>query len=203
LGRFYYRAWSFGGEADGIDWELNLLLADPSERGKGYGTAAQKLAADSLLKYPDTQSVFAYTAVGNTAVRRALQKAGFAEVGLLPHAYYRVELPPHPCVLYSRQKCVTFLWMDVVIRTYTSADLEACRALWVELTEHHRQLYDDPTIGGEQPGLAFDAHLARVGPDRIWVAEAHGTVYGLVGLIVEGDEGEEEGVTLHGHRLRY
>jgi len=104
LGRFYYRAWRFGGEADGIDWELNILLADPGERGKGYGTATQQLAADSLLARPDTRSIFAYTAVGNTAERRALQKAGFAEVGLLPHAYYHVELPPHPCVLHARQK---------------------------------------------------------------------------------------------------
>jgi GNAT superfamily N-acetyltransferase len=86
--------------------------------------------------------------------------------------------------------------MDVVIRTYTSADLEACRALWAELTEHHRQIYDDPTIGGEQPGLAFDAHLAHVGPDRIWVAETHGMVCGLVGLIIEGDEGEVEPIVV-------
>lgn len=104
LGRFYYRAWRFGGETDGIDWELNLLLAAPSERGKGYGTAAQQLAADILLKYPGTRSIFAYTAVTNTAERQAQEKAGFAEIGLLPHAYYRVELPPHPSVLYSRRK---------------------------------------------------------------------------------------------------
>lgn len=104
LGRFYYRAWRFGGETDGIDWELNIFLADPCDHGKGYGTAVQKLAGDTLLKQPDTRSVFAYTAVANMAERRALQKAGFAEIGLLPHTYYRVELPPHPCVLYSRQK---------------------------------------------------------------------------------------------------
>jgi RimJ/RimL family protein N-acetyltransferase len=81
-------------------------LADPGERSKGYGTAAQQLAADSLLARPDTRSVFAYTAVANMAERQALQKAGFTKVGLLLHAYYRVEVPPHPCVLYSRQKCV-------------------------------------------------------------------------------------------------
>ncbi|HEV8717965.1 MAG TPA: GNAT family N-acetyltransferase [Candidatus Binatia bacterium] len=86
--------------------------------------------------------------------------------------------------------------MNVVIRTYTPADLESCRALWAELTEHHRQIYDDPTIGGEQSGLAFDAHLARIELDRIWVAEANGTVYGLVGLIVEGDEGEVEPIVV-------
>lgn len=86
--------------------------------------------------------------------------------------------------------------MNVAVHTYMAADLEACRALWVELTEHHRQLYEDPTIGGKQPGLAFDAHLARVGPDRIWVAEANGMVCGFVGLIVEGDEGEVEPIVV-------
>jgi hypothetical protein len=35
LGRFYYHAWRFGGETEGIDWELNILLADPGKRGKG------------------------------------------------------------------------------------------------------------------------------------------------------------------------
>jgi len=104
LGRFYYRAWHFGDEAAGIDWELNILLADPLERGKGYGTATQQLAAVYLLAWPDTRSVFAYTAVANTAERRALLKAGFQELGLLPHAYYRVESPSPRFMLYSRPK---------------------------------------------------------------------------------------------------
>ena len=82
--------------------------------------------------------------------------------------------------------------MNIVIRSYTSADLEACRMLWAELTAHHRTIYDDPTIGGEQPGVYFDAHLSRVGPNRIWVAEINGTVCGFVGLIVEGEEAEIE-----------
>jgi N-acetylglutamate synthase-like GNAT family acetyltransferase len=92
--------------------------------------------------------------------------------------------------------CGTFMVTNIVIRAYTPADLEACRALWAELTEHHRQIYEDPTIGGEQPGLAFDAHLARVGPDRVWVAEVDSTIYGFVGLIVEGDEGEVEPIVV-------
>jgi RimJ/RimL family protein N-acetyltransferase len=104
LGRFYYRGWCFGDEADGIDWELNILLADPGERGRGYGTAAQQLMADYLLERHDTRGVFAYTYLTNIAERRALQRAGFEEIGLLPHAYYRVELPPEPCVLCAKQK---------------------------------------------------------------------------------------------------
>lgn len=86
--------------------------------------------------------------------------------------------------------------MNITIHTYIPADLEACRALWAELTEHHRQIYDDPTIGGEEPGFFFDAHLAHVGPEQIWVAEVDGVVCGFVGLIVEGDEGEVEPIVV-------
>ena len=78
------------------------------------------------------------------------------------------------------------------VRPYQPSDLEACRALWVELTERHREIYDSPSIGGDDPGLYFDEHLARVGPERLWVAERAGQVVGLVGLIIEGREAEVE-----------
>jgi len=60
---------------------------------------------------------------------------------------------------------------DVVVRDYTSADYSACRMLWVELTEHHRRIYEDPSIGGDDPGGAFDDYLAV--PERVasWVAD--------------------------------
>ena len=45
---------------------------------------------------------------------------------------------------------------NVGIREYASADYSACRMLWVELTEHHRRIYEDPSIGGDDPGGAFD-----------------------------------------------
>ena len=69
------------------------------------------------------------------------------------------------------------------VRGYESRDLEACRGLWVELTQRHRDIFDSPQIGGEDPGRAFDEHLARVGAENIWVAEAEGRVVGLAGLI--------------------
>jgi GNAT superfamily N-acetyltransferase len=73
-----------------------------------------------------------------------------------------------------------------VVRPYAPADLDACRALWAELTQWHRELYDRPEIGGADPGRAFDAHLERVGPDCVWVAEADREVVGLAAL--QGDE---------------
>jgi hypothetical protein len=37
LGRFYWRAWRFSESLDEIDWELNIFLADPLERGRAMG----------------------------------------------------------------------------------------------------------------------------------------------------------------------
>src|SRR5262245_12493456 len=101
LGRFYWRAWRFGGPSDPlVDWELNIFLADPRERGKGYGTAAQRLAASHLEVRPETRSVFAFTLADNGAERRALLKAGFLDRGLLPNEGYPVVLPTEPCHLF-------------------------------------------------------------------------------------------------------
>lgn len=78
------------------------------------------------------------------------------------------------------------------VRPYRPEDLEACRALWVELTEWHRQIYRSPGIGGPDPGRRFDEHLHRVGPDHVWVADAGGQVVGLAGLIPGEGEAELE-----------
>ena len=60
------------------------------------------------------------------------------------------------------------------IRTYQPRDLEACRSLWTELTQVHRDLYEDPTFGGDDPGLGFDEHLAVA--EGVWAAyESEGT----------------------------
>jgi ribosomal protein S18 acetylase RimI-like enzyme len=83
--------------------------------------------------------------------------------------------------------------VTVSIRGYEERDRDACRALWGELTQWHRDLYDDQSIGGDGDlGDFFDEHVERVGAERIWVAEADGAVVGFVGLIVEGRRGELE-----------
>ena len=81
---------------------------------------------------------------------------------------------------------------SLVIRNYESKDLQECRGLWRQLTEWHREIYDDPTIGGEHPEHYFDRHLETVGADQLWVAERSSRVVGLVGLIVREDEAEVE-----------
>ena len=82
------------------------------------------------------------------------------------------------------------------VRNYQSSDLEACRALWAEMVQRHRDIYDDPSIGGDNPGLEFDAHLARVGPEKIWVAISGAKVVGLVSLIEEEQQAEVEPIVV-------
>jgi GNAT superfamily N-acetyltransferase len=84
----------------------------------------------------------------------------------------------------------------MAIRSYSSGDLEVCRALWTELVQRHRDIYDDQTIGGEEPGLEFDAHLELVGPDKIWLAESEGRVVGFTSLITKDKEAEIEPVVV-------
>ena len=83
---------------------------------------------------------------------------------------------------------------DVVVRDYASCDYDACRSLWAELTEYHRSIYGDPSIGGDDPGAGFDDYLAE--PQRVgsWVAESDGRVIGLTGLFDRGTSGEVEPV---------
>ena len=89
------------------------------------------------------------------------------------------------------------------VRAYRPEDLAACRRLWEVLTERHRLIYDDPSIGGDDAGSFFDAHLARVGPENIWVAEEDGALIGMSGLIVSDGEAEIEPVVVdEAHRSR-
>jgi GNAT superfamily N-acetyltransferase len=78
------------------------------------------------------------------------------------------------------------------VRKYESEDREQCRSLWRELTEWHREIYDDPGIGGEHPEDYFDKHLGKVGADNLWVAIDGSNVVGLIGLMVVDDETEIE-----------
>ena len=81
---------------------------------------------------------------------------------------------------------------QVDVRLYRESDLDLCRELWLELTLVHRNIYNDPAIGGDDPGTGFDKHVAFAGPDRIWVAEAKGEVVGMTGLLLRDEEAEAE-----------
>jgi GNAT superfamily N-acetyltransferase len=73
--------------------------------------------------------------------------------------------------------------MEPLIRLCEPCDLAACRDLWAELTQRHRDIYNDPTIGGDDPGVYFDTYLASPGLRGPWVAVVDGAVAGLTGLL--------------------
>lgn len=86
--------------------------------------------------------------------------------------------------------------IEVAIRPYQADDLEACRALWVELTQRHRDIYDDQTIGGDDPGLAFDEHARLSNLAGLWVAERDGALVGMCGLLVHGGDAQVEPIVV-------
>ena len=82
--------------------------------------------------------------------------------------------------------------LPFIICKYQQSAREECRGLWKELTEWHREIYEDPNIGGKHPEDYFDKHLAKVGSDKLWIAVHGSRVVGLTGLIVEEEEAEIE-----------
>ena len=73
----------------------------PDARGRGHGTAAQRLLADYLVSTSLVQRVEAGTDVENLAEQRALEKAGFARDGVMRQAQYR-DGAWHDMVIFSR-----------------------------------------------------------------------------------------------------
>jgi GNAT superfamily N-acetyltransferase len=93
--------------------------------------------------------------------------------------------------------------VPVVIREYEQPDLDACRRLYAQLVEHHREIYDDPSIGGADPGSGFDDYLAT--PERVmtWVAVDGDRLVGMTGLFWEDEESTIEPVVVdRDHRTR-
>src|SRR2546430_12197332 len=82
--------------------------------------------------------------------------------------------------------------MDVTVREYAPNDYQACRRLWVELTEHHRKIYGDRTIGGDDPGSGFDDYPEIPARVSSWVAVIDGDVVRLTGLFYHRMSGEVE-----------
>jgi ribosomal protein S18 acetylase RimI-like enzyme len=119
----------------------------------------------------------------------AISRPSSHKVNVCPGAYIVTGLPVDP--------------PDLIIRNYESQDLLQCRALWDQLTKRHREIYQDPKIGGETPELKFDEHLAASGSATIWVAIENQTVVGLIGMVAKGNEAEVEPIIVaKSHRGR-
>lgn len=82
----------------------------------------------------------------------------------------------------------------ISIRPYLESDLEACRLLYRDLVLVHRDLYDDPTLGGEHSEMLFDHYLEKYGPFAVSmaVAEYDAQPVGFSALLVDGKQAEVE-----------
>src|SRR5690606_34329529 len=82
--------------------------------------------------------------------------------------------------------------MSVSIRAYRPTDHSVCRALWAELTEVQRDLYDDPDLGGPDPSAGFEEYLTRLDLSGMWVAErSEDGVGGWIGLTLSSGRAGE------------
>jgi RimJ/RimL family protein N-acetyltransferase len=77
-----------GPPPNGDCWNIGIWIL-PEERGKGHGSAAQRLAAAYLFEHTFLERVEAGTETGNLAEQRALEKAGFTREGVLRRACFR------------------------------------------------------------------------------------------------------------------
>jgi RimJ/RimL family protein N-acetyltransferase len=61
----------------------------PGQRGRGYGSAAQRALAEYLFATTLAERIEAETDVENVAEQRALERAGFTREGILRHTQFR------------------------------------------------------------------------------------------------------------------
>ena len=88
VGWVMWRDAMLGGEEGVGGWVTGILLA-PEHRGRGIGTAAQRLLAEHLFSTTTAHRLSAYTEADNLPEQRSLEKAGFCREGVLRGAAFR------------------------------------------------------------------------------------------------------------------
>lgn len=86
--------------------------------------------------------------------------------------------------------------MNITIRAYQDGDFEGCRQLWRELTQRHRDIYSDQSIGGADPGIYFERYLQKTNLAGLWVAEGDSALAGMAGLLLNEEEAEIEPIVV-------
>jgi RimJ/RimL family protein N-acetyltransferase len=76
-----------GMSISGMWWQIGYVLI-PSERGKGYGTEAVKLAVDYLFMSKHVERIQTDTLLENVASQKVLQKAGFQREATMRKAIF-------------------------------------------------------------------------------------------------------------------
>ncbi len=83
------------------------------------------------------------------------------------------------------------------IREYQQQDFESCRKLWEELTQRHQDIHFDPSIGGDDPGSAFERYLKRTDLAGVWVVEQDSFIIGMAGLLIDEEDAQIEPIVIH------
>ena len=100
VGTIGWRRVRYGPNAESDAWMIGIDLARDA-RGHGYGTEAQRLAADYLFDTTSLHRVEASTDVDNLPEQRSLEKAGFTREGVNRRAQFRAGAY-HDLVMYAR-----------------------------------------------------------------------------------------------------
>jgi len=87
IGIASWEARTRGGQVGGC-YEIGLALL-PEHRGRGYGTTAQRLLVQHLLRYTPANRLEAQTDAENLAEQTALERIGFRREGLLRGVRFR------------------------------------------------------------------------------------------------------------------
>jgi RimJ/RimL family protein N-acetyltransferase len=88
IGEFSWIRMLNGPPPNGYCWNIGIWIR-PEHRGRGHGSAAQRLGASYLFEHTYLERVEAGTEVGNVGEQRALEKAGFSREGVLRRACFR------------------------------------------------------------------------------------------------------------------
>jgi aminoglycoside 6'-N-acetyltransferase len=80
-------------------WTIGVTIGE-EWRGKGIGTAAQRLTVEHLFAHTRAERIQAFTDIENVAEQRILEKVGFTREGVIRSAQWR-EGRWHDQVLYS------------------------------------------------------------------------------------------------------
>ncbi|RJQ82645.1 N-acetyltransferase [Pseudonocardiaceae bacterium YIM PH 21723] len=94
----WYRKF-YGPNEAAFCWGIGISLW-PEHRGRGHGSAAQRLLADYLFAHSTVRRIEADTLPENIAEQRALEKAGFQRDGVFRGAWF-LRGRWRDCVVYS------------------------------------------------------------------------------------------------------
>ena len=81
VGDVSWRRVQTGALAHSWCWNIGVIVL-AQHRGKGYGTAAQRMLTEYLFQHTPVERIDASTDVDNVAEQRALEKSGFTREGV-------------------------------------------------------------------------------------------------------------------------